>query len=156
MIPGWFFRGCEQMTTSMSSIPSPPRENTNVSVIGGARLLRHQMPNASIWRRLNCSNPPWGLKHNIGPRSAHVPKIVPNCRPSRTGDHLTRVRPSPPRRPRFYRQPPMPSPQAIHPRSCRLPLIHRRPCRENRRTAHFRRRRSCQVTTEGMDPRARI
>lgn len=151
-----FFKDCEQVTVLMRPIPSSLQQIS--LVISGAPLLCHHMFSKFVARvfvhyvfiadvfgptdALIQSHPDWsklsplarGLKHNAGPRSARVLKIVRrrHSRRSPTAEHPIRVRQFPPHLPRFYCQPPIRPVRAIHHRFCRSPLIHLRLCPENR------------------------
>jgi hypothetical protein len=163
-----FSKDCEQATVPMRLIPSSLQKIS--LVISGAPLPCHQMfskpaarlfvhfvssltcsvgfsflTDASIQSRLDWSKlTPLarGLKHNTGPRSARVPKIVRrHSRRWPTAENPIRVRQFPPRQPRFCRQPTMGSLRAIHHRFCRSPLTHLRLYPEK----HHHHRTTCTV-----------
>lgn len=151
------FKDCEQATVPMRLIPSSLQKIS--LVIRDAPLPCHQTfskpavrlfmhfvssltcmiwfssLDASIQSRLDWSTLAllaWGLKHNNGPRSARVPKIVPrHPRRRPTAENPIQVRQFPPRQPRFCRQPTMGSLRAIHHRFCRSPLTQMRIYPEN-------------------------
>lgn len=129
-----FFKDYEQATVPMRLIPSSLQKIT--LVIRGAPLPYHQMfskpvvrlfmhfvssltclvwfsfvTDASNQSRLDWSTLAplaWELKHNNGPRSARVPKIVRrHSRRRPTAENPIQVRQFPLRQPRFCRQPTM-------------------------------------------------